>query len=92
MDEAVNELVVFLSNPNRKAEAHVDTVMTLVRELSRYQYELAETKKQRDKFDDRLMKASRHETMGFAEDPYRRGYNPRQMQIPEGVRSVEVKF
>jgi hypothetical protein len=92
MDEdKVNELVVFLSNPNRKAEQHVDTVMEMVRELSKYKHELAETRKNRDQLSD-MLRASSNDGMGFMEHQRRRDYDPQRMQIPANARSVEVKF
>ncbi len=90
-DEKVNALVVFLSNPNRKAEEHVETVMEMVRELSKYKHELRESRKQRDELTD-MLRASSRDTMGFAEDPKRRDYDPRNVTIPSNARSVEIKF
>lgn len=95
-DEKVNSLVVFLSSPNRKAEEYVETVMDMVRELSRYKHELKETAAKRDELGSRLDREfglkSRRDTMGFDEAPHARDYDPRHVTIPSNARSVEIKF
>jgi hypothetical protein len=96
MDSAVNELVVFLSNPNRKATEHVDTVMELVRELSKYKHELADARTHRDKLGSDLERAlglrESRNTAGFSQDVRARDYDPRHVTIPSNARSVEIKF
>lgn len=91
-DDSVNSLVKFLSNPNRKAEEHVETVMSMVRELSKYKHILKETKEERDRLKRSLYDDMRPEQMGFAEHPGRRDYDPRNVTIPSNARSVEIKF
>lgn len=93
-DDKVNDLVVFLSNPNRKAEGHVETVMEMVRELAKYKHELAETKSELARKRDIMngMLADDGDFRPRPPYPYRNGQGENVMAIPVNARSVEVKF
>lgn len=89
--EKVDSLVVFLSNPNRKAEEHVATVMDMTRRLARYEKELNDSRDENAKMRATNAAQWNQEYPGQF-GPARRYDEPNILQLPQGTRSVEIKL